>query len=252
MLTIIVFLLILAVFLILLLIALSPGVFLVWYFQHRDKYQPEPKKLIIRVYLLGALMVIPAFIVETILEPIFAATPHKILNAFLLSFILIAPTEELLKYIVVRKWVYNKTEFDEVMDGIVYCVASTLGFATVENILYVFNYGIGTGILRAFLSVPGHAFFGALMGYYLGRAKLNPPQEGRLIFLGIWWAILAHGFFDFLLLTRTVLVVLVVGFIIFLGFLTKRNLKRAELLSKTQSEACRSETNLSSTDPDQK
>ncbi|MGB9720030.1 MAG: PrsW family glutamic-type intramembrane protease [bacterium] len=222
-------------FLILLLLALAPCLFLFWYFVHRDKYEPEPKKYIIKIFLLGALMVLPGFLIEVMLEPIFT-TPFQILNAFMLAFILIAPVEELLKFLVVKKWIYDKIEFDEVMDGIVYCVASSLGFATVENIFYVFNNGIGTGILRAFLSVPGHAFFGALMGFYIGQAKFNKPAEKKLIFLGILFAILTHGLFDFLLLTKTVFAIFVIALIIFLGFLTRGNLKKAETQSKMRLE----------------
>lgn len=180
-------------------------------------------------------MVLPGFLVEAILEPVFT-TPSQILTAFMLSFILVAPTEELLKFFVVKMWIYNRIEFDEVMDGIVYCVASSLGFATVENIFYVLSNGIGTGILRAFLSVPGHAFFGALMGFYVGQAKFNKPAEKKLIFLGILFAVLAHGLFDFLLLTKTIFAIFVIALIIFLGFITRGNLKKAEIQSKTRLE----------------
>ncbi len=181
-------------------------------------------------------MVIPGMIIEGLLEPLFNATPYKMLNAFLMAFVLVAPTEEILKFLVVKMCVYKKIEFDEVMDGIVYCVSSSLGFATIENIFYVFEYGVGTGVLRAFLSVPGHAFFGALMGYYIGMAKLDKLKEKRYIFLGVFYAILTHGFFDFLLFTKTVLALLVIVLVIILGFLTKGNLKKAEMQSKSRLE----------------
>lgn len=223
-------------FLLLLLLALAPCLFLLWYFIHRDRYEPEPKKYIVKIYLLGALMVIPAALIEYILHPLFNSTPSIIINAFIMSFFLIAPTEELLKFFVVKNWIYKQIEFDEIMDGIVYCVASSLGFATVENIIYVLDKGVGTGILRAFLSVPGHAFFGALMGYYVGKAKFNQPAERKLIFLGLFWAVFVHGLYDFLLLTETTLAVLVIGLIITLGFFTKRNLKKAELQSKMRTD----------------
>ncbi len=180
-------------------------------------------------------MVIPGFLIEYLLAPVFAS-PFEIINAFMLSFILIAPVEELLKFFVVKKWIYNQIEFDEIMDGIVYCVASSLGFATVENIFYVFKYGLGTGILRAFLSVPGHAFFGALMGYYLGQAKFNKVTEKKFIFLGVLFAILVHGLYDFLLFTKTILAVFVILLILLLGFLTRGNLKKAEMQSKMKAE----------------
>ncbi len=224
-------------FLLLLLLALAPCLFLLWYFIHRDRYEPEPKKYIVKIYLLGALMVIPAALIEYILHPLFNSTPSIIINAFIMSFFLIAPTEELLKFFVVKNWIYKQIEFDEIMDGIVYCVASSLGFATVENIIYVLDKGVGTGILRAFLSVPGHAFFGALMGYYVGKAKFNKPAERKLIFLGLFWAIFVHGLYDFLLLTETALAVLVIGLIITLGFFTKRNLQKAELQSKMRTDS---------------
>lgn len=224
-------------FLLLLLLALAPCLFLLWYFIHRDRYEPEPKKYIVKIYLLGALMVIPAALIEYILHPLFNSTPSIIINAFIMSFFLVAPTEELLKFFVVKNWIYKQIEFDEIMDGIVYCVASSLGFATVENIIYVLDKGVGTGILRAFLSVPGHAFFGALMGYYVGKAKFNQPAERKLIFLGLFWAIFVHGLYDFLLLTETALAVLVIGLIITLGFFTKRNLKKAELQSKMRTDS---------------
>jgi len=221
-------------FFILLLIALAPCLFLFWYFIHRDKYEPEPKRYIIKIYFLGALMVLPGMIIEELLEPIFTSAPYPLLNAFLLAFILVAPTEEILKFLVVKFSIYKNVEFDEVMDGIVYCVASSLGFATIENIFYVFEYGAGTGILRAFLSVPGHAFFGALMGYYIGRAKFDKPNERKLITLGILFAILMHGIFDFLLFTKTFFALLVIIVVIILGFLTRTNLKKAEIQSKSR------------------
>ncbi len=230
------YLIILVVFLLLLVIAVAPCLFLFWYFFHRDKYEPEPKKYLIGIYFLGALMVIPAFLMEILLAPIFNVISHRILSAFLMAFVLIAPTEELLKFLVVKLWIYKNVEFDEVMDGIVYCVSSSLGFATIENIFYVFEYGMGTGVLRAFLSVPGHTFFGALMGYYIGRAKLDKLREKKLIFLGILFAILTHGLFNFLLFTKTVLAFLVIVVVIILGFLTKGNLKKAEMQSKSRLE----------------
>ena len=217
---------------ILLLIALAPCLFMMWYFYHRDKYEPEPKKKILKIFLLGAVMVIPAAIVETILLSGLNAIISGIINIFIMSFIIIAPTEELLKFVAVKKWIYRSLEFDEVMDGIVYTVAASLGFATIENILYVLQHGIGTGIARAFLAIPGHAFFGAIMGYYIGRAKFNKEKEKRLIVKGVLLAIFLHGLYDFLLLTQTLLALLVIVLIIILGLYVRKDLKKAELQSK--------------------
>jgi RsiW-degrading membrane proteinase PrsW (M82 family) len=217
---------------VLLLLALAPCLFLLWYFYHRDKYEPEPKKKIIKIFLLGALMVIPAGLLEMGIGAGVDALVGGIPHAFIMSFFVIAPIEELLKYFTVKKWIYRSLEFDEVMDGIVYTVAASLGFATVENILYVFQHGIEVAIARAFLAIPGHAFFGALMGYYIGMAKFNKERESTLLFKGILLAVFFHGLYDFLLLTQTVLALLVIILIITLAFFVRKDLRKAEQLSK--------------------
>ncbi len=218
--------------LILLLVALSPGFFLLWYFWHRDRYEPEPKKKIIMTFILGAVMVIPAMIVEVLLERGVNAMTTGVLNIFIISFVVVAPTEEFLKFFIVKQWVYDSVEFDEVMDGIVYMVSASLGFATLENIFYVFQHGIGTGVIRAFLAVPGHAFYAAIIGYYLGLSKFAPDRRARLIFIGIISAIFFHGLYDFLLFTKTALAVLVIPLIIGLGLIVRHNVKTAEVQSR--------------------
>jgi RsiW-degrading membrane proteinase PrsW (M82 family) len=200
-----------------LLIALAPGFFLAWYFYHRDKYEPEPKLKIIKIFFLGALMVLPAALAEIILVTIFGLNTQGLLSILVLSFFIVAPIEESLKYVAVRKWIYKSLEFDEVMDGIVYTVSASLGFATAENIIYVLPLGIQTGILRAFITVPGHALFGALMGYYIGKAKFNREKEKKLIIKGIVLAIICHGLFDFLAMSRSIFSSLI---IFLLGVLT--------------------------------
>ncbi len=217
---------------VLLLIALAPCLFMLWYFCNRDKYEPEPKKKILKIFLIGALMVIPAGIIETALLYGLNALVGGIMNIFIMSFIIIAPTEELLKFFAVKRWIYRSLEFDEVMDGIVYTVAASLGFATIENVLYVLQHGITTGIARAFLAIPGHAFFGALMGYYIGRAKFDKENETKLILKGVFLAVFFHGLYDFLLLTETLLALLVIVLIIGLGLHVRKHLKKAELQSK--------------------
>ncbi len=91
--------------------------------------------------------------------------------------------EELLKFSMVALFVYRDKEFNEPMDGIVYATATALGFATLENIVYVFDLQtisslFITGSIRAILSVPGHALFAVFWGYGLGIAKFMPPANG--------------------------------------------------------------------------
>jgi protease PrsW len=218
--------------LVLLFVAVAPGLFLLWYFYHRDKFEREPKKLLFKVFFFGSLTVIPAIIFELILEKAFNAFTSGVINVFLVCFIVVAPVEEILKFFVVRNWAYNRPEFDEVMDGIVYCVSASLGFATLENIMYVLSNGLGVGVIRAFLAVPGHAMYGAIMGYFMGRAKLNGARENRLMTTGVLLAILFHGIYDFLLLTKTAFAILVIVLLVVLAILIRKQLKKAEIQSR--------------------
>jgi RsiW-degrading membrane proteinase PrsW (M82 family) len=119
---------------------------------------------------------------------------------FVWQFVYVALIEEGLKFCVVWFAAYRSPHFNEVMDGIVYGVAASLGFATVENILYVFSGGVGAAIIRAFLSVPSHAAYGGIIGYYLGLAKLSrrqtPNNEEKLMVKGLLIAVALHGAFD--------------------------------------------------------
>ena len=215
-----------------LLVALAPVVFLFWYFNHRDKYEPEPKRKILKIFGLGALMVIPAALIETLLMNLVGKIAGGLVNILIVSFLIIAPVEEILKFVAVRKWIYRSLEFNEIMDGIVYTVSASLGFAALENILYVLPLGLSTGIIRAFLAVPGHACFGALMGYYIGKAKFNPERKHIFISRGIIYAILFHGLYDFLLLTRSSFSSFVVLLLVVLFLWIRIQLRKAEIDSR--------------------
>jgi hypothetical protein len=117
------------------------------------------------------------------------------------AFITAAIPEELFKFVVIYFYARRHPEFDEPMDGVVYGVATGLGFATLENILYVSDGGIGVAILRAFTAVPCHAFAGAIMGFYVGQSKFRPQERGKLVVASLLWPILLHGVYDFPLLT---------------------------------------------------
>lgn len=176
----------------LLLVALAPAAFLLWFFYHKDRYHPEPLRLIGLTFSLGALSTIAAIAVESI--GLRLIHPKGVAYSFLQIFIVVALVEELCKFAAVRAKAFNSPDFDEPMDGIVYGVSAALGFATVENLIYVLNYGLGTGIVRAFLAVPGHALFGAIMGFYLGQSKyLKKPS---LVYAAILVPTIFHGIYD--------------------------------------------------------
>lgn len=209
----------------LLVLAIAPGFFILWYIDYKDKYEKEPRSLIIKTFLLGAVMVFPAGLLEIGIEGLFGISMEgNILGAFIGAFLIVGPVEEVAKYFSVRIKAFRSPDFNSVMDGIVYGVSGAIGFATLENIFYVLGSGYGVGFLRAFLSVPGHAMEGAIIGYYLGMKKMNPGSKKKYILTGLVVAILFHGAYDFVIFTQTAIGVLVIPIIIWLYILFKKRL----------------------------
>ncbi len=185
-----------------LVVAVSPAVFLLVFFYLRDRWEPEPVRHVVAAFALGAYAMVASHGVAVTLEGwigrewlLLGGWPAKCFDAFVLAGVV----EELSKLFLLVVAVFAWDEFDEPMDGIVYGVAVSLGFAAVENVLFVTSRGLEVAWLRAIFAVPAHALFGATMGYYLGRAKFDERRRNRLVALGALLAILAHGAYDLLL-----------------------------------------------------
>ncbi len=180
--------------------AVIPSVFLVCYYYRLDKQKPEPKGLIVKIFLLGIFCVLPAIFLELVaglFNRLFFWSP--ILFCFVRAFIVAGLCEEFIKLMVVKKYAYNNVHFDEVMDGILYTVVASLGFACIENVLYVMSTNLQTAVVRAVLAVPMHAGCSGLMGYYIGKAKFakSKKEEKNLMYKGLGIAVLLHGLYDF-------------------------------------------------------
>ncbi len=213
-------------------LAFAPGIFWLWFYYRQDRYEPEPKMWIVKVFVLGMLVVIPAAIAEALVGKIFPFLEGKgLISILLYSFLVIAPIEEYAKYLAVKKSVYKTLEFDEITDGIIYSATAALGFASLENLFYMIDLGASVMIVRAPLSTLGHVLFSGMWGYYLGLAKFSPGQEKRLIKKGLLLAILFHGAYDFILFTNTVLALLVIP----LMFIMYRKLASMIRISAKQS-----------------
>lgn len=186
---------------ILLIIAIVPALLLLWYYHKKDSAKPEPAGLIFSVFIAGCFLVIPAIFIELILSSIFSATSFNLLivSIFIRSFIVAGFVEEWLKRYAVKKFAYKTPYFDEVMDGILYAIVVSLGFAMVENIFYVLQSGMITGLTRAVTALPLHTISAGIMGYYIGKAKFAETklQEVQLFRKGLYIAVLYHGFYDF-------------------------------------------------------
>lgn len=174
-------------------LAIAPVFFLLWLFYHQDRYKRESKKLMTVTFVLGALFVFPAIFLELILAALIPRGPG-IISIFIYFLVGVGLVEESFKFVSVRIFAYKSSLFDEPMDGIILGACAGLGFATVENIGYVLQFGPVDAVIRALISVPGHAFYGAIIGYYLGEAKFRRKPEFALAGLSI--AIILHGVFD--------------------------------------------------------
>jgi RsiW-degrading membrane proteinase PrsW (M82 family) len=184
----------------LLALAIAPGIAICLFIYFKDKYNREPLGLLILSFFMGVLSIIPAVIIQIgLTKPVEKIMGGGIFYTAVFAYLIVALSEEYSKFLAVRYIPYRRKAFDDPFDGIIYAVMVSMGFATLENIGYVMQHGLGTGILRMFLSVPAHATFGVLMGYHLGLAKFEPANKRRHMWLAIFWPVLFHGTFDFFL-----------------------------------------------------
>lgn len=187
-------------------LAILPGLVLMYKTYSMDRMEKEPKWLIILIILLGALSAIPAIILELVMEGLYNIfyTQGTVFYLFLENFIGVALVEEVCKYFAGCIPTWKNKNFDFKFDGVVYMVASAVGFAVLENILYVMQGGIKVALMRALLSVPAHVTCGIFMGLYYGKSKYAAVhlQNGKAqlyTFLSIFVPMLIHGFDDFCL-----------------------------------------------------
>ena len=194
----------------LLLAALVPAAFLMVQVYRLDRIEKEPAGLLLKLALFGALSGLAAGAIEGALTRVLDVTlGGGMLRLVLENFLAVALVEEACKRWVVLKFAWNHPAFDYRFDAVVYCVFSALGFAALENILYVAEYGFAVAVSRALLSVPGHCFFAVYMGIYLGQAKMAEramqwyyielPDEspGQYLRASLLVPTLLHGFWDF-------------------------------------------------------
>lgn len=220
---------------ILLIAALLPAAVLLFYIFKQDKIEKEPTSLLIKLLIMGVLSCIPAVIWELVGESVLSMIipPETQLYSILSAFLVVAAAEEGCKFFFLKKCTWKHPAFNYMFDAIVYSVFVSLGFAGLENILYVFQYGLGTAFTRAFLSVPGHMAFAIFMGIYYGRARLCENYQdyvGRKKNLrkGYLLAVLIHGFYDACLFVSTAFTVfLFVVFVIAMYIITFRTIKKA-------------------------
>ncbi len=176
-------------------VSIFPGILWVWYFYRKDRYDPEPKRLIVRDFIWGLLMVFPAGILEAPFAR-FLTPQVSLFTLFLSTIFVVGIIEEGFKSYTVYKLHYYHPEFDEPVDGIIYGVTVGLGFAALENLFYTVLFGYQVGLIRAVLTTLAHASFTGIFGYYLARAKETDKRS--FIVFGYLLVSILHGLYDFL------------------------------------------------------
>jgi protease PrsW len=205
---------------------IAPGLALLSFFYLKDEYEAEPIPYVLRTFIYGALLVFPIMFIQHVLQ-----VENLIKSEFVDAFISSGMFEELFKWLLLYYVIYRNVEFDEPFDGIVYGASVSLGFATTENIFYLFSHGVEHAFSRALLPVSSHALFGVIMGFYLGKAKFTEGLKVIGVIVALILPTVLHGFYDFILISQENWLYMIMPFMIFLWWLGLRKVKMAKILS---------------------
>lgn len=189
------------------LLSLVPCVIWLWYFSSRNLYKRPSWRVLAGTFVLGGLATIPALFLNLFGQSALLkiSGPGQMTHLLVLLFV-VGPVEEIIKFVVVVIFPYRSSEFDEPLDGVVYSATAALGFAAIENFIYIAQNEPMLVLLRGPLSNPGHALFSALWGLSLSRARSAPNlirERLPIIATGLVAASLLHSLFDILLVAAT-------------------------------------------------
>ena len=211
-------------------------VYLLGNYIYKNDFDKEPKQLLGKLFILGFASALLTIVISDVLHdifPLFAANPSALdpIKLIPYTFLGIALIEELSKWIFVYGYTYKRSEFNHAYDAIVYSVFVSLGFACIENILYVLQfYDIKTAITRGLLAVPGHVCDGILMGYFLALAKISDKNNNSYLskknrIMSVLVPVLAHGVYDYLIYASPQISVFAYLFFLFVFYLFKKGIE---------------------------
>ncbi|WHY70276.1 glutamic-type intramembrane protease PrsW [Fictibacillus enclensis] len=202
---------------------LAPAIALLAFFYLKDKYETEPVSMVIRLYIFGALLVFPVMVIQFGFKEELMVSP--LTDGILLSALL----EEFLKWFLVFYCAYMHAEFNEPYDGIVYAVSLSLGFASMENIFYLYVHGVNEALGRALMPVSSHALFGVISGYYFGKAKFSSGSKKKwLLVFSLIIPFALHGVYNWILLAfEQDFLIAMLPFMLFLWWLGLKKVKLA-------------------------
>lgn len=219
---------------ILLAAAVLPAIYLLSRVYKMDTIEKEPWSILRKLLLWGAISGIPAALVESLLTGVVQSVFAEGTLAYNLvfGFVVAALVEESFKFFFLYKFTFKSPDFNYRFDGVVYAVFVSMGFAILENILYVFQGGLGVAVTRALLALPLHAACGVYMGIAYGQQKVNslykPASFTSVAAACLPVPILIHGFYDFCAFMQTIpFAIIFIVFVIAVFIITLKQLKKA-------------------------
>ncbi|ARK22864.1 MULTISPECIES: glutamic-type intramembrane protease PrsW [Sporosarcina] len=215
---------------ILLTVAIAPALALFSYLYLRKQIAKEPSKSLFHAFIYGAIMTFPILFIQHVFEE------ERVFDSeFFRNVLFTSSLEEFFKWIIIFILVYKTIEFEDAYDGILYGASVSLGFATVENILYLLSFGLDTAFIRALLPVSSHALFGVVMGYYFGKAKFSIVSEkAKWIAVAFLAPFLLHVLYNSILFTYDYWLYLMIPFMLFLWWFGLTRVKYAHTFAMQQ------------------
>ncbi|MFW6385190.1 MAG: PrsW family intramembrane metalloprotease [Halodesulfurarchaeum sp.] len=189
------------------LLSIVPALLLAVILWRSDVNVREPLEKLVITFLLGFVFAGFAAVFNSTFQGLFLG--FGAIGTVLFFFLIVGPIEESVKLLAVRIHAYRSDQFDAVIDGAIYGAVAGLGFAAIENTIYITGQyltvaGIGgsagvatlqTTAVRTFAG-PGHVIYSAFAGYYLGLAKFNPEHRGPIIVKGLLIAVFIHATYN--------------------------------------------------------
>ena len=218
----------------LLIAAITPAI-LIMYLVYRHDLEKEPIKMLVKAFFGGVLSIGIALLIALPLSLLESFVPSGFIRSFYTSFFCAGIPEEFAKWLIFYWFISKAKDFDQYYDGILYAIFISMGFAMVENVLYVADGGIVVAISRAITAVPAHMLFAIPMGYFLSLSKFYQGKEStKNTILSLLVPILLHGIYDFILfyagakveLNPLLFILLVIAFVIFNIFMWRLGLRK--------------------------
>lgn len=205
--------------------AVLPCLFFIWLLNRLDRFKKEPRILMLKLFAAGLVTPVIASLLEAVTIPLCGLLPRGLVIPAE-AFLGIAVVEEGVKLAAIFWIVHKRSEFDEVLDGAVYAIAVSMGFALVENILYVFGSDapMAVALVRGFTAVPLHALAAGFMGLALARSRIESRGSVAGAFIT---AVFIHGAYDWFLMDERLSNLLIYPLLICGWWLLVRALKKA-------------------------